>query len=86
MNSLWRKARSMVRSLTPSNECSENMFVRRASICSNSSQCRFAELDELKTEPGLDPEAIPRELLRMADERMYHRKQTMKSTMKPKQV
>lgn len=46
----------------------------------------FAELDELKTEPDLDPEAIPRELLRMADERMYHRKQTMKSTMKPKQV
>ena len=39
----------------------------------------FAELNEFESQPELDPSSIPRELLRMADERMYHRKQIMKS-------
>lgn len=39
----------------------------------------FSELSELNDHSELDIESIPRELIRMADERMYHRKQLMKS-------
>jgi len=39
----------------------------------------FSELSELNEHSELDTESIPRELIRMADERMYYRKQLMKS-------
>jgi diguanylate cyclase (GGDEF)-like protein/PAS domain S-box-containing protein len=39
----------------------------------------FAEMKELKLQEDIEDESIPRELLRLADERMYHRKQTAKS-------